>query len=69
MENLIHTIEVILSVLGAVAFTISSAMLGAVIRYSNKHGLTNNIREMKIAMVAFGFFALYLWAIFFELTR
>lgn len=69
MENLIHTIEVILSVLGAVAFTISSAMLGAVIRYSNKHGLTNNVREMKIAMVAFGFFALYLWAIFFELTR
>ena len=69
MENILRTLEVIISVLGAVAFTISSAMLGAVIRYSNKHGLTNNVKEMKIAMVAFGFFALYLWAIFFELTR
>ena len=69
MENLLHVFTVAITLAGAVASTISSAMLGAVIRYSNKHGLTNNVKEMKTAMVAMILMGLYSWIVFFELTK
>ena len=69
MENILHAFTVAITLAGAAAFTISSGILGAVIRYSNKHGLTNNVKEMKTAMVAIILMGLYLWMVFFELIR
>ena len=67
MSNTIQVIEILVTTLAAVAFTFSSAVVSAVVVYSKRQNLTEHLKEMKIAAVAMGFAAVYLWAIFFEL--
>ena len=69
MDNAIHYIELIITTIGAVAFTTSTAVLAAAIRYMKNKGITENLREMRIAAVIFALSALYLWTIFVELSR
>ena len=69
MQNTIHLINVIVTAIGATAWTLSSVILLVVIRLSAKRGITEHGKEMKIALVVCGGFALYMWSIFAELTR
>ena len=69
MSNALHYIELILTVIGAVAFTTSSAIIAAAIKYMKSKGITDNLREMRIAAVIFALSAIYLWAIFVELSK
>jgi hypothetical protein len=69
MDSAIHYIELIITTIGAVAFTTSTAVLAAAIRYMKNKGITENLREMRIAAVVFALSALYLWTIFVELSR
>lgn len=69
MDSAIHYIELIITTIGAVAFTTSTAVLAAAIRYMKNKGITENLREMRIAAVIFALSALYLWTIFVELSR
>jgi hypothetical protein len=69
MENLLHYIELIVTTIGAMAFTVSSAVLAAAIRYMKSKGITDNLREMRIAAVIFALSAIYLWTVFVELSR
>ena len=69
MHNTLHLINVMVTAIGATAWTISSVILLTVIRLSAKRGITEHGKEMKIALVVCGGFALYMWSIFAELTR
>lgn len=69
MDSAIHYIELIITTIGAVAFTTSTAVLAAAIRYMKNKGIMENLREMRIAAVIFALSALYLWTIFVELSR
>ena len=69
MHNTLHLINVIVTAIGATAWTLSSVILLVVIRLSAKRGIIEHGKEMKIALVVCGGFALYMWSIFAELTR
>lgn len=71
MENILHAFTVAITLIGAVAFSISSGIMGAMIRYSKRNDITkiNNTKEIKTAMVAMILMGLYLWIVFFELIR
>lgn len=69
MSNAIHLINVMVTAIGIVAWTVSCALLLIVIRYSNKQGLSDHNRDLKIAAIVCGGAALYMWSIFAELTK
>jgi hypothetical protein len=69
MSNALHLINIIITTIGAAAWTLSSVILLTVIRLSAKRGIIEHEKELKIALVVCGGFALYMWSIFAELTK
>jgi hypothetical protein len=69
MSNALHLINIIITTIGAAAWTLSSVILLTVIRLSAKRGIIEHEKELKIALMVCGGSALYMWSIFAELTK